>query len=143
MCSSDLSKNGAWPEWIADIGAPRQGADYYTLCIYRPESACEMRSLCTSFCRVCNQQWALTFFGHPRVSPTAPVSGQSPGSGVSAQVGASVDFSVLTRLASGTGVTNDFIWTPQGPGYPTPAVVFTGSPSYSRGFVQAGTYTLT
>ena len=137
------SKNGAWPEWIADIGAPRQGADYYTLCIYRPESACEMRSLCTSFCRVCNQQWALTFFGHPRVSPTAPVSGQSPGSGVSAQVGASVDFSVLTRLASGTGVTNDFTWTLQGPGYPTPAVVFTGSPSYSRGFVQAGTYTLT
>lgn len=137
------SKNGAWPEWIADIGAPREGADYYTLCIYRPESACEMRSLCASFCRVCNQQWALTFFGHPRVSPTAPVSGQSPGSGVPVQVGKSVDFSVLTRLASGTGVTNGFTWTLQGPGYPTPTVVFTGSPSYSRGFAQAGFYTLT
>jgi hypothetical protein len=135
--------SGAWPEWIADIGAPRQGADYYSLCIYRPETACEMRSLCTSFCRVCNQQWALTFFGHPRVDPTAPVRGQTPASSLSTPPGVPVNFSVDTRLATGTSVTNTFTWTLQGPGYPSPTVVSTGSPAYSRSFSQAGAYTLT
>ncbi|MBT8208355.1 MAG: M64 family metallopeptidase, partial [Acidimicrobiia bacterium] len=69
--------SGAWPEWIAETGAPVEGGQYYDQCIFRPLSNCEMRSLNQPFCPVCNQRWSLVYFGHPRVSPTAPISGSS------------------------------------------------------------------
>ena len=81
------STNGNWPEWIADLGAPREGAKYYDQCIYRPVDACEMRVLNSQFCPVCNQQWALTIFGHPNVSPTAPLESQDPASPAFTNVG--------------------------------------------------------
>ena len=72
------STNGAWPEWIATIGAPSVGAEYYQQCIYRPRPNCEMRALSQPFCEVCNQKYALTYFGHFRVNPTAPIKDKSP-----------------------------------------------------------------
>jgi hypothetical protein len=136
------ASQGAWPEWITDIGAPREGAQYYQQCIYRPIDNCEMRALNQPFCPVCNQKWALTIFGHARVNPTAPITSQSPVSPVAAAVGAPVPFSVTPRLASGAGVTNSYSWKLQGPGYPTPTEVSTSGPGYTHTFVQTGTYTL-
>lgn len=134
---------GAWPEWIADLGAPWLGAQYWSQCIYRPAPDCTMRSLGSQFCSVCNQRWALTIFGHNRVAPTAPIEAASPVSPMEVLIGANQDFSVTPRLAIGPGVTNAFTWKLQGPGYPTPTVVATGSPSHSRTFSPAGAYTLT
>jgi hypothetical protein len=70
--------NGAWPEWIADLGPPRTGAQYYQSCLYRPENSCVMQALNLPFCRVCRQQWSLRFFGHFRVNPTAPLTSIDP-----------------------------------------------------------------
>jgi hypothetical protein len=135
--------SGNWPEWIADLGAPWQGAKYYEACVYRPVDLCEMRALGYEFCPVCRQQWALTFFGHPRVSPTAPLESQSPGSPVSTNVGNPVTFSIGTRLAGGSGVANQFTWQLQGPGFPAATTVATGTDNYTRSFSLPGTYTIT
>ncbi len=135
--------NGGWPEWIADLGAPRQGAQYYDQCVYRPIANCEMRTLGPEFCPVCKQQWALKYFGHPRVNPTAPLESQHPVSPLDTGIGTSVAFAVSTRLASGPGITNDFTWTLHGPGFPVPTTVATGTEAHTRSFALPGTYTLT
>jgi len=134
---------GSWPEWIPDIGAPWQGAQYYEQCIYRPTANCEMRTLGPAFCPVCLQQWVLTFFGHPRVSPTAPIESKTPSSPLDTDMVTSETFSLVTRLASGPGVTSDITWQLQGPGFPTATTVATGTESYTRTFTAQGTYTLT
>ncbi len=142
--NTSLNKTtGAWPEWIADIGAPVQGGQYYTQCVYRPQSNCDMRALSVPFCAVCKQKFALTFFGHPRVNPTAPVSGSTPASPVTLAVGQDTGFAVSTRLATGAAVTNSFTWQLQGPGFPTPTTIATGTPTLTRSFTDLGTYTLT
>ena len=139
--TSTVPKTGAWPEWVNEIGAAWEGAEYYDQCIYRPMSACEMRSLNTPFCAVCNQQFSLVFFGQPRVAPTAPVESISPASPLAVVRQQPVVFTVNTRL--GTGTTNEFVWQLEGPGYPTPTTVATGSASYERAFTEVGTYYLT
>ncbi len=131
---------GAWPEWIADLGAPREGAQYFQSCIFRPLNNCEMRELYQPFCPVCNQRWALVFFGHPRVNPTAPISSASPESPTSAVVGVPRTFTVITRLA--TDVTNEIEWTLEGPGYPEPTVVASGVTEYEATFASVGQYIL-
>lgn len=135
--------SGNWPEWIPELGAPSEGAMYYDRCVYRPASACEMRTLLTPFCPVCTQQWALTFFGHPRVNPTAPIESASPGSPVFTDQVTSQNFSIVTRFANAPGVTDDVTWQIQGPGFPTATTVATGTNDYTRVFGQPGTYTLT
>lgn len=137
------SVNGAWPEWIADIGAPRESAKYYDMCIYRPITSCEMRTLSQEFCPVCKQQWALTYFGHPRVNPTSPIESSSPASPSYTNVGMPITYSLGTRLASGAGITNSFTWKLQGPGFPVPTTVATGVDSHTRTYSPSGTYTLT
>ena len=139
--TSRNSFSGAWPEWISTIGSPRLGADYYEQCIYRPEANCEMRALNQPFCRVCNQQWARTIFGHYRVSPTAPVASFTPASPAEVTVQTPVPFTVTTRLA--TGSTNTFTWKLQGPGFPTPTVIATGVTTHTPAFPTPGDYTLT
>ena len=131
---------GAWPEWIADLGAPREGARYFQSCIYRPLNNCEMRALFQPFCPVCNQQWALIFFGHPRVNPTAPISSASPETPTSAIVGVPQTFTVTTRFA--TDVTNEIEWTLEGPGYPDPTVVASDVTQYDATFATAGQFIL-
>jgi hypothetical protein len=134
---------GAWPEWIGDLGAPRQGAQYYPQCVYRPADDCKMRSLFAPYCAVCNQRWSLTVFGHPRVSGSAPLSNlDPPGPTISLPVGGSQAFSVTTRLQVTAGVTNRVTWRVQGPGDPVPVQVATGVTSYSRTFASAGAYTV-
>jgi|GEM_PF-3492012 len=135
--------SGAWPEWIADLGPPWEGAQYWTQCIYRPAFDCTMRSLGSQYCSVCNQRWALSIFGHGRVAPTAPVQAAAPASPLVAPIGTQQNFSVTTRFAVGPGVTNTITWKLQGPGFPTPTVVATGVTSHSRSFSTIGTYTLT
>jgi hypothetical protein len=129
-----------WKEWVSQIGAPRQGAQYYQQCLYRPIDNCEMRNLDVPFCPVCNQRWSLVTFGHARVAPTAPVASGSPPSPAAAWVGVPVEFSVATRLSIGPAVTNSFTWSIEGPGYPTPTVVATGAAAHSHGFGQPGSY---
>ncbi len=135
------SVNGAWPEWVPTIGSPVQGAEYYQQCLYRPQANCDMRALSLPFCAVCNQQWALTFFSHPHVAPTAPIESASPPSPVAAQAGAPVAFSLVTRLGI-SGATNGFDWILTGPGYPVPTSVYTAGPAYTRSFTLPGTYDL-
>jgi hypothetical protein len=131
---------GAWPEWIGDIGPPKAGAQYYDSCLYRPETSCEMRSLGPPFCHVCNQQWGLTFFGHPRVAPTAPVRSASPAPGaVTVDVGFPVSFGVTTRFAAGAGVTNAITWTLRGGGT---TVIGSGVDAISYAFPTVRSYTL-
>jgi hypothetical protein len=133
---------GAWPEWIGDLGAPREGARYYAQCIYRPAETCAMRSVTEPYCAVCNQHWALSIFGHPRVAPTAPIGGASPASPLTLDVGEPTTFSVDTRLASGPNVTDAVTWTLQGPGLPEPTVVANGVPEHTTAFYATGDYTL-
>jgi hypothetical protein len=133
---------GAWQEWVAELGAPREGAQYYNQCIYRPQDNCDMRSLNQPFCAVCNQHWSLVFFGHSRVSPTAPLESISPSSPASAWVGVPVEFTITTRFAAGPNVTNDVEWSVQGPSDPEPVPVATGVTSYSHTFTEAGQHTL-
>ena len=131
---------GAWPEWVPEIGPPVEGAQYYSLCIYRPALSCDMRALGYPFCPVCDQQFALTFFGHPRVAPTAPVASSMPSSPVAVPAGLPVDFSIASRLAVGT--TNSIIWSLLRPGDPAPTIVATGTPNYSASFAPPGAYTV-
>jgi len=135
--------DGDWPEWIADLGAPVQGAQYYSDCIYRPTSNCDMRALGQAFCPVCSQQFALTFFGHWRVNPTAPIASSAPSGPVAAVVDTNVDFSIATRFAVGPVVKNTVTWQLEGPGFPVPSTVATDVPALTRSFVDPGTYTLT
>lgn len=137
------SGTGAWPEWTADLGAPQEGAQDYQSCVYRPSFDCDMRNLNMPFCPVCNQRWSLAFFGHARVNPTAPISSMSPSSPLNTLSGIGVNFSVGTRLSTGAGVTNSLIWQIQGPGYPTPTTVASGTADYSHTFASSGVYTLT
>jgi len=134
--------NGAWPEWITDLGAPREGARYYDQCIFRPQANCDMRSLNRPFCAVCNQHWAITIFDHWQVAPTAPITSAAPASPVAAAIGVPVDFTVATRLAIGSAV-NAYSWMIQGPGFPTPTLVSSAGPSYQHTFADGGTYTVT
>ena len=132
---------GAWPEWIPEIGPPRTGAQYFDACLYRPEASCEMRTLGPPFCRVCNQRWALTFFGHPRVAPTAPIRSASPPTGdLTVDIGYPVSFGVTPRLAAGPTITNTITWTVQGEGGP---VVASGVTSLVHAFPASGFYTVT
>ena len=140
--TSTNAVDGAWPEWIADIGAPREGARYYTQCIYRPLNNCEMRALNQPFCPVCNQRWSLVLFGHSRTNPTAPIASASPASPVAVNAGVSTNFSVGTRLASGPSITNSIEWSVQGPGDPSPTVVATGVQQYSHSFSTSGEHTV-
>jgi len=132
---------GAWPEWIADIGAPREGAQYFDLCVYRPLANCEMRSLFQPFCPVCNQRWSLLTFGHPRVAPTAPVESVSPSSPLQVALWSEIEFSVGTRFSVGAAVTNEITWTVTGPGG-SPVDVATGTPSLSETFSSEGPHTV-
>ncbi len=134
------SVNGAWPEWIADLGPPREGARYFQSCIFRPLNNCEMRDLYQPFCPVCNQRWALVFFGHSRVNPTAPISGGSPPTQTSGELDVPQMFSVTTRLA--TGVSNEMQWTLEGPGFPDPTVVASGVTQYQATFSDPGEFIL-
>lgn len=134
---------GSWPEWIDDLGPPREGAKYYQQCMFRPIGNCEMRALNGAFCPVCNQQWALTFFGHSRVAPTAPIASKWPDSSIGVQRGVPVTFSVQTRLASGAGITNSIVWTLQGPGLPGITAIAGGSPTLDWTFTRPGSFILT
>jgi hypothetical protein len=140
--TSTNALQGAWPEWIADLGSPREGGQYYQQCIYRPIDECEMRSLNQPFCPVCIQHWSLVTFGHPRVAPTAPIEAQSPEAVTTAWVGIPADFSVSTRLSSGAHVSNLFTWTLTAPGPDPPLVIATGTDSISHVFDVAGAHTL-
>ena len=133
--------DGAWPEWIDVIGPPKAGAQYFDACLYRPETSCEMRTLGPPFCRVCNQNWALTFFGHPRVAPTAPMRSASPPTGdLVVDVGFPVSFGIATRLASGLTITNAITWKVVGEGTP---VMASGVTSLQHTFAASGFYTVT
>lgn len=131
---------GAWPEWIDDLGAPREGARYWSQCIYRPENYCKMRSLYQPFCAVCSQRGSLVFFGHPRVSPTAPVESASTAP-AQVLIDSQVEFSVTTRFGQGT-VTNSITWSVQGPGDLQPIVVATDVEDYSHLLDRLGDYTV-
>ena len=135
--------NGNWAEWIGDLGPPHEGAQYYNQCIYRPATDCQMRTLHREFCPVCRQQFALSFFTNPKVNPTAPLESATPGSPLDTDVVTSQTFSVTTRLPSGTGAISEVTWQLQGPGFPAPTTVATGTNSYTRTFTQPGTFTLT
>jgi hypothetical protein len=134
---------GAWPEWVRDIGTPVEGGQYYDQCIYRPQTNCEMRSLNQPFCAVCNQHWSLVYFGHPRVSGTAPIESSSPASPATVWVDVPAQFDLSLRLASGAAVTNSIEWRAQGPNDPEPTVVASGTASYSHTFDEPGEHTLT
>ena len=134
---------GTWPEWIDDLGAPREGAQYYERCLYRPTDNCEMRALNRAFCPACNQQWALTYFGHPRVQPTAPIESRWPESSMGVRRGVPATFAVQVRLASGAAVTNMIVWTIQGPGFPRPTIIAGGIPTLDYTFTRPGSFTLT
>jgi hypothetical protein len=136
--TSRNASTGAWPEWIAQIGAPWQGAQYYNQCIYRPLSSCHMRTLGPAFCPVCMQRTALMVFSHGRVYPTAPIASATPGSTPTLPVGRSSHFEVVTRLPVAT--SNTITWTVSGPGNPTPVVVQTDWPYLDYVFPQEGQY---
>ena len=132
--------NGAWPEWIGELGAPRQGAQYYNQCIYRPLANCEMRSLFVPFCAVCRQQLSLVFLRQPRVLPTAPVESQSPASPVIAYQWVPTPFSVATRLGGGA---SEITWQVQAPGDPAPVTVATAGTAHLHTFTTTGAHTVT
>jgi hypothetical protein len=141
--NTSTSPAGAWPEWSEFLGDPVEGADYYDECVYRPIANCKMRSLGVPFCPVCLQRWSLVFFGEPRVAPTAPVASMSPASPRGTVTDVLNRFEVATRLSAGGEVTNDITWEIQGPGFPAPTVVDSGSNAHGQVFPAAGAYTLT
>ncbi|HET6372050.1 MAG TPA: M64 family metallopeptidase [Candidatus Polarisedimenticolia bacterium] len=140
--TSTNATSGAWPEWITDLGPPKEGGQFYSACIYRPQNDCEMRTLGEPFCAVCNQRWGLTIYGHPRVRPTAPVAATTPaaGSTIGINPGGQASFTVTTRMSDDPGVTNTITWRVQGPGFPAPTVIATGSPNLVRTFDTGGTF---
>jgi cysteine-rich repeat protein len=102
-----------------------------------------MRTLGPEFCSVCKQQWGLTYFGHSRVSPTAPLEARNPESPLFTAVGAPVTFTLSTRLANGAGVTNGYTWKLQGPGMPVPTTIATGVDTISGSFNAPGVWVMT
>ena len=136
--TSRNATTGSWPEWIPDIGLPWQGAQYYNQCIYRPTSSCHMRSLGPPFCPVCMQRLVIGTFGHPRVSPTAPIASASPPSPATFPLGQPTRFEVETRLAQ--GATDQITWTVHGPSDPSPVVVLTGETALDYTFSEEGDY---
>lgn len=134
--------NGAWPEWIADLGPPREGAEYYVQCVFRPFDNCVMRQLGQSFCPVCMQRWALSILGHPRVGLTAPIESSYPPGQPSACTAVPETFSIRTRLPAGANVTNTIHWTLSGPGFPQPTLLATAVTSLTRTFSLSGSYVL-
>ncbi len=139
---STNSSQGSWPEWTGDLGSPAEGGGYYDRCVFRPEASCDMRALGEPFCHVCQQRFALAFFGHPRISATAPIASASPAGAVAVQAGVSTTFSVGLRLAEGDNVVNTIAWRVQGPNDSTPRQVASATPSYTTSFSTAGTYTV-
>ncbi len=132
------ASTGAWPEWIADLGPPWQGAQTYNQCVYRPASICEMRALATPFCPVCSQHMALGVFAHGRVHPTAPILAARPDPSFHVAVGRSTRFDVTTRLAQPS--QNQITWRVRGPTDVEPVVVLTGQPVLDYVFPQTGQY---
>ncbi|HET9300942.1 MAG TPA: M64 family metallopeptidase [Candidatus Polarisedimenticolaceae bacterium] len=126
---------GAWPEWIEEIGAPVAGGERYASCIYHPQQSCGMNTLGPPFCPVCLQQWALRFFGHPRVSPTAPIASVTPASPLTVQAGLLVNFAAATRLAV-LGPTTTYQWFLDG------LPVASGTPAHTRAFPAPGAHAL-
>jgi hypothetical protein len=100
-----------------------------------------MRSLNQPFCAVCNQHWSLITFGHPRVTPTAPIESQSPDLFVAAWEGLPVDFSVVARLSAGAGVSNLLTWRLNSP-VAFGEIVATGTSDHTHVFPLAGIYGL-
>ncbi|MCP3979844.1 MAG: hypothetical protein GY716_11095 [bacterium] len=131
---------GAWPEWIEDLGAPVEGAQYYDSCLFRPEPNCEMRQLNQQFCPVCNQKWALTFYGHERTAPTAPLRSVHPAGPVEVGTGVETQFSVSTRLGTGEGVTHELTWSVEAPGDGEPQILAGGTPEFAHVFDAPGTH---
>jgi len=129
---------GAWPEWIAQVGLPQQGAQYYNQCLYRPMPNCHMRTLGPPFCPVCVQHMSLGVFSHSRVSPTAPITSGIPENDPIVPYGQPAHFEVLTRLAQPS--TNEITWRVSGPSNPTPVVVHTGTPQLDYVFPEPGQY---
>lgn len=108
---------GDWSEWIADIGFPRQGGQYYEQCIYRPESTCEMRTLNAEFCHICNQHFSRIFYGHPRVSPTAPMYNVTPSqTSITVPQSEYMVFRYNTRLSNQPTVQNSSSFYVKAPG---------------------------
>ena len=128
--------NGAWPEWIADLGAPRQGAPV----LRRSASTARCRTArCARSAR--RSARSATSAGRssssatPRVSPTAPIALAGPGlAGSTPASGLPPTFSVVDAPRDRRDVTNDITWTLQGPGYPTPTTVATGATRHTRAF---------
>ena len=139
--TSTNAVEGAWPEWIPFLGPPVEGGEQYSSCIFRPLPFCAMRALGLPFCPVCNQQWALRFFGHPRVSPSAPIDAVTPLSPLTVQAGLPVTFSAATRLPI-LGAVTEYTWLLQGPGEPAPLLVSSAGPEYGRTFPTPGSHTL-
>lgn len=131
--STDAAE-GAWSEWIDDLGPPTQGGQYYNQCIYRPEPNCEMRALHQPFCKVCRQHWSLVTFGHPRVAPTAPVRGQSPASSTTTWTQVPQEFSIDSRFSVGAGITNRILWQVAPPGSSGFTIVASGVTELTRVF---------
>ena len=140
------SQVGAWPEWIADLGAPIEGGGHFQYCVYKPvlPGSCLMGTTTQGLpCPVCTQQWALVLYGSERVSPTAPIDAMSPPPAVSTQSGTWSDFTVTTRLPSGGTITNEIVWQIQGPGSPTAWTIAMGIPTLRLAFDLPGQYSLT
>ncbi len=140
--TSSNAIDGAWPEWIADIGAPKEGAQYRDECLYRPQQVCTMDWLQDPYCAVCKQRWSLEMFDHARIDATAPIRSATPEPVTSTGVNVVTSFSLNTRLPTGPGVTNDFNWYMNGPGFGGETLVFSGSPDFDYVFSQEGDYTL-
>ncbi len=134
--------DGAWPEWIAELGPPREGGRFYDSCLYRPLDDCKMRSLFQPFCPVCLQRWALKAYGHPRIAGKAPIAGQTPGSPVPARTEEPATYSVNTRLPAGPEVTNSITWTVEGPEPGNVTVVANDVEAVDLAFDAPGLYTL-
>lgn len=136
--TSDDPAVGAWPEWISTLGPPKQGAQNYNSCIYRPAESCLMRTLDAEYCPVCNQRLSLMTFGHPRIAGRAPVMSLKPASTTSACQGFPTSFRVGTRLSTPGTVTNSITWTLDTPGISDPVQVASGSPAHVQTFTETG-----
>ena len=134
------SVEGAWPEWIGDLGAPREGGAGYAYCVYRPEMTCAMSDSSSPFCAVCSQHLTLMFYDNPRVAPTAPIESAEPGKEAEFFAGPPVEFRIYTRAGEGDGVTHETTWTVRGPGDLEPVEVASGVSSYRHAFLAEGSH---
>jgi hypothetical protein len=137
--TSANSTHGAWPEWISTLGPPKQGAQNYNSCIYRPAESCLMRSLDAEYCPVCNQRWSIMTFGHPRIAGRAPVTSVKPPTQSStACLGFPHAYRVGTRFSTPGTVTNSITWTHDPPGLSEPVLVGSGEPTHVQTFSEIG-----